>query len=171
MCALGTGGKTVALPISSALANCGGRCGTIWQRPKRINALYFSKPCSCEGRSPVPPLGPGSVDKIQESRRIERFGWKADLPHSSPSKDGEGDRAKRGGGEWGTTSVFPSPPLASRAVLLPTLSAGRNHRRLLPISCHLCPSTRTCPRGPPSVLIRHQPRATAPRHKSGRTNR
>src|SRR3546814_15993160 len=82
---------------TSALANCGATCGTIWQRPKRINALYFRKPFSCEGRSPVPPLGPGSVDNIQESSRLERFGWKADAPHCSPSKEWEWDPVTRGG--------------------------------------------------------------------------
>ncbi|BAI97049.1 hypothetical protein SJA_C1-22150 [Sphingobium indicum UT26S] len=31
-------------------------------------------------------------------------GWLADLSYSSPSRDGEGDQPKAGGGEWGTTS-------------------------------------------------------------------
>src|SRR3546814_19955731 len=51
------------------------------------------------------------------------LGCKAALSYSSPSVDGEGDRAKRGGGEEARPPNFPSTML--RMVPLPTLRVGR----------------------------------------------
>src|SRR3546814_8842427 len=75
------------------------------------------------------------------------LGCKAALSYPSPSVEGEGDRAKRGGGEEARPPNFPSTML--RMVPLPTLRVGRimdgphlpiPYPRIVPVSmnrwCH-----------------------------------
>src|SRR3546814_16189717 len=92
------------------------------------------------------------------------LGCKAALSYPSPSVEGEGDRAKRGGGEEARPPNFPSTML--RMVPLPTLRAGRimdgphlpiPYPRIVPVSMNRWCHARTSPASTRACTHYHTP--------------